>query len=314
MSTWLLDLLVFLTAFLAVFGASAVLLDLNARERRRLSEELSEQHRRRERSRVADQDLSQIAALASNRKSTPWQRLAGAVEQSGIDISIGRLLMISLGLSTAGGILCYLLTTSILLGMTGAVVAGILPSLCVVYARHRRLENLLAQLPDAFDLMSRVLRSGQTVAQAMRLVAEEFSEPLSLEFFRCQEQMNLGMSPELALHDLTRRIGLMEMKIFAVAVLVQRQTGGNLSELFDKMGMLVRERFRIRGKVQSLTAQGRMQAIILLSLPVGMFALLMAVSPKYELVLLQYPMLIVAALAMMGAGALWINRIIHFDF
>ena len=195
-----------------------------------------------------------------------------------------------------------------------ALAATALPWFYVLYARHQRLERLLAQLPDAFELMSRVLRAGQTMSQAMQLVANEFSPPLSLEFFHCHEQMNLGLSPEAALQDLARRTGLLEIKIFAVAVLVQRQTGGNLSELFDKMSTVVRERFRIRGMIKSLTAQGRMQAAILLSLPPAMFVLLMLIKPDYELTLLEYPLLVVTALGMMGVGALWVNRIVHFDF
>jgi tight adherence protein B len=186
--------------------------------------------------------------------------------------------------------------------------------LYVLRVRQRRLAKLLAQVPDTFELMSRVVRSGQTISQAMQLVAHECAPPISMEFYHCYEQMNLGLSADAALRDLARRTGLLELKIFAVAVLVQQQTGGNLSELFDKMGAVVRERFRIQGKISSLTAQGRMQAVILLSLPVAMFVLLTIIQPSYELVLLKYPWLIASALGLMALGALFISRIIHFDF
>ena len=162
--------------------------------------------------------------------------------------------------------------------------------------------------------MSRVLRAGQTISQAMQIVADQGSPPVSLEFFRCHEQMNLGMTPEAALRELAARTGLLEMKIFTVAVLVQRQAGGNLSELFDKMGTVVRERFRIRGMINSLTAQGRMQAVILSGLPVAMFALLMVLQPDYERQLLNYPLLMAAALGLIAVGALWIRRVVNFDF
>lgn len=314
MDAWLLDLLVFSAAFLTVFTFNAVLLDLGANQRRRLHEELNERLRQHKREQIKQQDLSQIAQMVHSPKTRLWEKFAVAVEQSGVHTSAPRVVLLSVGLSISAGLLGGFATLSLLLGLVAAASGAALPSLYVFHARRRRFDRLLAQLPDAFDMMSRVLRSGQTVTQAMKLVADEFSPPLSLEFYHCHEQMNLGLSADAALHDLARRIGLLEVKIFAVAVLVQRQTGGNLSELFDKMGTLVRERFRIRGLIQSLTAQGRMQAMILLSLPVAMFVLLMAVSPEYERVLLDYPSLIVTALGMMGLGALWINRIIHFDF
>lgn len=314
MGAWLLNVLVFLAAFLAVCAANAVLLDLSAGDRRRLNEQVNEQLRQRERKRITVQNVGRTAPITGNSRATVGQIVNGMIEQSGLGITAGRLLAISLGLSVAAGLLCGFATASLLLALVAAAVGGALPVLYVLHARRLRFERLLSQLPDAFDLMGRVLRSGQTVSQAMKLVADEFSPPLSLEFFRCHEQMNLGMSVEAAVHDLAQRIGLLEIKIFAVAVLVQRQAGGNLSELFDKMGTLVRERFRIRGLIRSLTAQGRMQAWLLLSLPVAMFALLMAINPEYEMVLLDYPLLILTALALMGLGALWINKVVHFDY
>ena len=116
------------------------------------------------------------------------------------------------------------------------------------------------------------------------------------------------MTPEAALRELATRTGVLEIKIFTVAVLVQRQTGGNLSGLFDKMGGMVRERFRIRGMIQSLTSQGRLQAILLSSLPVAMFGLLMAIQPDYERQLLDFPLLVLAALGLIALGGLWIHE------
>ena len=162
--------------------------------------------------------------------------------------------------------------------------------------------------------MARVLRAGQTISQAMKAVSDEFARPISLEFLYCYEQMNLGLSPEAALHEMSRRTGLLEIRIFVLAVIVHRQTGGNLAELLDKLAHVVRERFRIRGMINSLTAQGRFQAMILLGLPPFMFVILMLLHREYELILLQYPLLIALALTMMGLGALWIRKIVNFDF
>ena len=196
------------------------------------------------------------------------------------------------------------------LGMLGAM----LPFVYVLYKRHQRLKRLREQLPDALELMSRVMRSGQSISQAMQAVAQEFSRPISLEFLYCHEQMNMGLSVEIALRQLAKRAGLLEVKIFVLAVVVQRQTGGNLAELFDKLGQVIRERFRIDGMIQSITAQGRFQALILLSMPPLMFVILMIVNPEYEIQLLEFPRFIAAALGLMTAGAVMVNRIVNFDY
>jgi hypothetical protein len=175
--------------------------------------------------------------------------------------------LLTLCSAVVAGTACWVLSDSLVLALPAAVVASVAPILHVLYARKQRREKLLGQLSDTFELMSRVLRSGQTISQAMQIVADQGSPPISLEFYRCHEQMNLGMTPEAALRDLAVRTDLLEIKIFTVAILVQRQAGGNLSELFDKMGTVVRERFRIRGMIGSLTAQGRMQGVILSALP-----------------------------------------------
>ena len=105
--------------------------------------------------------------------------------------------------------------------------------------------------------MGRVVRAGQTISQALQAVADEFPPPIAAEFAYCYEQQNLGLSPESALRDLARRTGLLEIKIFVLALLVQQQTGGNLAELLDKLSGIIRERFRIRGQIKTLTAEGR---------------------------------------------------------
>jgi tight adherence protein B len=314
MEAWIVCTLAFCGAFLAVVAANAILADRITAERRRLNHELQEQLRQRQRERLKGQDLSQLARLADRPRANLREKLAIVIDQSGVDVTVRKMLTVSAASALAAAAIGGCATASIPLGAIAGLVGALLPLLYVLRARQRRLAKLLAQVPGTFELMSRVLRSGQTLSQAMQLVANDCAAPISLEFNHCYEQMNLGLSADVALRDLARRTGLLELKIFAVAVLVQRQTGGNLSELFDKMGTVVRERFRIKGMINSLTAQGRMQGVILLSLPVGMFALLMVIQPSYESVLLDYPWLIAAALGLMALGGLWISRVVHFDF
>ncbi len=184
----------------------------------------------------------------------------------------------------------------------------------VKYKRTVRLEKLLSQLPDTFDLMSRIVRAGQTLSQALQAVADEFAQPIAGELSYCYEQQNLGLSPEVAMRDLARRTGLLEVKIFVTAVIVQQQTGGSLAEMLDKLAHVIRQRYRTRGQIKTLTAEGRMQAMILLALPVVMFFGFLVLLPDYEGKLLEHPSLIVTTLTFELLGALWIRKIVNFDF
>lgn len=321
MGPLVVNILTFLGVFFAICAGNAVLVDLYSTERKRLKKRLEEQFRTQQRERAKASPLlkefSQIAAeaMAEGREGRSLRRsLAVLIEQSGLELSVGRFVAMVAGCGVLLGAVGGLALVNVPFGITCGIFGASLPYLYVCIKRRQRLEKLREQLPDAFDLMSRVLRAGQTVSQAMHCVSEEFSRPISLEFLYCYEQMNLGMSSEMALRELGRRTGLLEVKIFVLAVVVHRQTGGNLAELLDKLSYVVRERFRIQGMIKSLTAQGRFQAGILLSLPPFMFFLLMILHREYEMMLLQHPGLLVLAAALMGTGALWIRRVVNFDY
>ena len=162
--------------------------------------------------------------------------------------------------------------------------------------------------------MSRVLRAGQTTTQGMNAVAEEFKPPIGEEFGYCYEQQNLGLSTDVALQQLAKRTGLMEMKIFVMAVLIQRQAGGNLAELLDKLATVIRKRFELKGMIKSLTAEGRLQATLLIILPFAVWVLLYFVNNNYAMKLFRHPQLIISSITGMVIGALWIKKIINFDF
>src|SRR5262249_49779119 len=161
--------------------------------------------------------------------------------------------------------------------------------------------------------MARVIRAGQTMPQAMQAVADEFDQPLSAEFAYCFEQQNLGLSPEVSLRDLARRTGLLEGKIFVLALVVQQQSGGSLAELLERLASIIRDRFRIKGKIKALTAEGRMQAMVLLLLPLIMMVLLAAVNRAYMQTLFDHPGLLLIMFVAEGLGALWIRKIVNFD-
>ncbi|CAN5716669.1 hypothetical protein BH23PLA1_BH23PLA1_28670 [soil metagenome] len=320
MSPALLTLLTFGAVVAAVVGVYSIYSDLFLRDRTRVGERIDDEFRKRQRERAKKslllKDLGQLAAEAGADSANPSrrQRFIMMVEQSGLDLTPQKLLTIAiavgLGLGTVGG----LLRQSIIMGaILGAVGFG-LPILYVQMKRKARLEKLLSQLPDAFDLMSRVVRAGQTMSQAMQAVADEFAQPISGEFAYCYEQQNLGLSPELALRDLARRTGILEVKIFVLALVVQQQTGGNLAEMLDKLSHVIRQRYRIRGQIKTLTAEGRLQAIILLGLPIAIFLGMLVMNYDYAMVLFEHPTLIIGTLVCEGIGALWIRKIVNFDF
>jgi tight adherence protein B len=177
-----------------------------------------------------------------------------------------------------------------------------------------RLEALRHQLPDTFDAMARSLRSGQTMEMALQTIAKEFGPPLGPEFSYCFEQQNLGLPREASYRDLARRVGLMEIQIMVVAILVQQQSGGNLAELLDKLAVVVRDRFRMRDKLRTLTAESKFQALLLMVMPPLMFVVLFVVKRAYVMVLFEHPWLLVGVVAMQVLAAFWINRISNFRY
>jgi len=267
-------------------------------------------------------DLSESAPdpLPANTAPLPeperkdWRTsLQATLTQSGFSLSVNQLAWVSLGAAVAGAVL-GLLIHGALLAAIGALSLGVLPLLYLRQKLKARRERLLLQLAAAFDLMTRVLRSGQSVPQAFQAVADSFEPPIAGEFAHCQEQQNLGLLPEVTYRDLARRTGVLEIKIFVMAMMIQRQTGGNLSEVLDRLATLVRERVRLRNQIRTLTAEGRLQAVVLLVLPPVMFFVMRLVNRPYADILLDHPGLIAGMFVSMGLGALWIRKIIQFDF
>ncbi len=320
MNPLLLTLVTFLAVVLAVMGVYSILSDLFLRDRSRFSRRVDEEFRKRLRDQAQKSALfKNLDALSAEEvkgdddQPSLQQKFQAMVEQSGLNLTPQRLLTIMAIVGCAVAALALLLRGPLTAAVAGAVGAA-LPCLYVRRRRRRRLEKLLGQLPDTFDLMSRIIRSGQTVPQAMQAVADEFDAPVSAEFSYCYEQQNLGLPPDVAFRDLARRTGLLEIKIFVLAMLIQQQTGGNLAELLDNLASLVRERFRLRGKIRTLTAEGRFQAIILLALPPLVLLAIFFLNPRYGQVLVDHPNLVYSMIVSEVLGALFIRRIINFDF
>jgi tight adherence protein B len=317
----LLTALTFAAGALLVLGLVSVASDLVRRDRSALGRRLDEEFRAGQRKRINAsplfRDLAQLPPDSTGEgepSPTLRQRFALVIEQAGLTLTPDRLLALTAGVGVVVGLLAGVIRQDPVVGLFAGLVAAPVPLLYVLRKRRARLDRLLRQLPDAFDLMARVVRAGQTTEQAVQAIAEEFDQPLAGEFAYCAEQQNLGLAPERSFRDLARRTGLLEIKIFVLAMLIQQQTGGNLAEILDKLAGVVRERFRVRGKVRALTAEGRMQAVVLLVLPFAIVGVMMALSKQYAATVLQYPELLGGMLVIEAIGALWIRKVVNFDF
>jgi tight adherence protein B len=255
-----------LTVITGILAVSQILSDLFLRERSRVNDRVDAEFLKKKSEQAAKKtplfkNLGQLAAeVGEDAKPTMRQRFESMVEQSGMDTTPQRILGISFISCVACGLVVYLIRRGMFDAGLAATLGMLAPIWQVKRRRDKRIEKLRSQLADAFELMARVIRAGQTLGQALLAVADEFPQPISAEFAYCYEQQNLGLSPEVTFRDLNRRTGIIELKIFVLAVLVQQQTGGNLAELLTKLATVVRERYLIRGTIQTLTAEGRMQA------------------------------------------------------
>jgi tight adherence protein B len=318
----LLPLLTFLAVAMGVIAAFSMLSDIFSRDSRRVQERLDVAFQDKQRDKVKKSLL--FKASDSNRAALleggqpirqNWREwLQVMLDQSGMELTMKRLLIYCGCTSAACGLLIALPMHSLIFGLVGAVLGAPCPIGYVLFKRNARQERLRRQVSDAFDLMARVLRAGQSMQQAMQAVAAEFALPISEEFAYCAEQQNLGLAAEISMRDLAKRTGLIEMNIFVVAVLVQRQVGGNLSEILEKLALVVRQRYKTRGMIRTLTAEGRMQASVLMSLPPLLLVAMLIANYDYAIVLIQKPFLIGGMALCMALGGLWIHKIVNFDF
>lgn len=322
MSPALLSLLTFVSILIVLVSVASLLSDIFLKDRARVNRRLDEEFHRGQKELIRNSSLfkdlhklkaSEIVGTA-DAKLTIRERLERMLEQSGLTWTLQKLLIISAVSGIGLALIGLVIPRSLVVAAIAGIVGGSMPLLYVRAKCKSRLATLCSQLPEAYDLMARGLRAGQTISMTMQGVAEEFAQPIAGEFAYCYEQQNLGLATDVALRDLSRRTSLMEINVFVVAVVIQKQVGGNLAEILEKLAHLVRERSKMRGTIRTLTAEGRMQAGLLMALPPAMFLAMLIFNYSYAVVLLEYPFLMLSVLVSMGIGALWIRKIINFDF
>jgi tight adherence protein B len=227
-------------------------------------------------------------------------------EQANVNMPFKRFMGLVIVLAMTGLVLGAVLGIPWILVPLGGVLLGLLPFLWLMRRRKKRVRKFLDAMPEAVELIGRALRAGHGLASGLHLVAEEMKGPIADEFGRVFEEQNLGIPLELALRSMADRIPAMDVRFFVIAVVIQRATGGDLAEVLDKIGRLIRQRFELQGHVRALTAEGRLSGVVLLALPPGLLAFLSFSNYSYISVLFTTPvgnkmLLITAGLQLVGA-------------
>lgn len=234
-------------------------------------------------------------------------------EQADCPISPQNVFAASGGCALAGMVLSALFRAPGPLYPVIMVMLSTLPFIWLWWRRGARFAKFAKQMPDALELVGRALRSGHSLASGLRVVVDEMPAPISTEFSRVYESQNLGIPLEQALKDMLKRMPNMDLKFFITAVVLQRQTGGDMAEILDKIGHIIRERFRILGQVQALTGEGRISGIVLMALPIALFFACYYLNPDYVMLLFTDPLgkkMIAGAIFLQVLGAVTIKKII----
>jgi len=236
------------------------------------------------------------------------------LDQANVNLRPLHFVLISCGLVIAAGIGSIAGGLHPLLAPVIGLTAGVVPFTWCFFKRKRRFAAFQKQLPDSLELIARALRAGHSLGAGLKLVSDEMPEPMGTEFGRVYEEQNLGVPLEEALDSMSDRIPNLDLRFFTTAVILQRQTGGDLAEILDKIGRLVRERFRIWGAIQALTGEGRISGVVLLGLPPVLFLTIYYLNPVYIEILFTDPLgtqMLSVAVGLQVLGALVIRKIIN---
>jgi tight adherence protein B len=229
-------------------------------------------------------------------------------------LSMGAFVLVSASLGAVASLGVWLFQRTILMSAVALIVAATIPMIVLRMKRNRRLKAFNAALPDAIDLMSRCLAAGHSVGSSIEMMGQQSPEPLAFEFVQIFQQQRLGMQFRDALLQMGNRVPSRDLQFFITAILVQKETGGDLTEILTRTSHVIRERVRIEGEVRTRTAQGRMTGWILALLPVVMLVLINIISPGYSTVLFHDPVgkdLMYAGATMIAIGALIIRQIVN---
>ena len=318
----LIALLVFIVVALAAFAAGSLIDQRSARARLikdRLAtvEKEPEREPNEELALLRDEQLSKIPALdILLRRSARVSAIQEALLQAGMKFRAGNFLMLCVLCGTLAGLAAVLYTKNPAIAWAALVIGGVLPYSVVSYRRQKRFEKFEELFPEAIDTLARAVRAGHAFTTALEMISNEIAEPLASEFRKLYEEQKFGMPVRDALMNLTERVPLVDIKFFVTAVMLQRETGGNLAEILDNLSYVIRERFKIQRQVRVHTAQGRLTMALLMAMPPAVVAILAVFSPDFVKPLFYDPIghaLLVVSIALQTTGYFVIRKIIKIQ-
>jgi tight adherence protein B len=264
---------------------------------------------------VRDEMLSSVPLLHQVMAQFGWSaRLQVMIEQGGMDIKPAKVILLSGVLAFTAFLLVARFLHGFALGALAGLLVAAVPVAVISFKRSRRMRQFEERFPEALDLLGRAVRAGHAFTTGLEMISMESSEPIASEFRKTFEEQNLGLPLRDVLVNLTERVPLMDVRFFVTALLVQKETGGNLAEILDELSRVIRERFRIYREVRVRTAQGRLTAMILIAMPPTMMVILGIMNPSYMRVLFtdpRGPTILAIAATMQIIGSIFIWKIIH---
>jgi len=262
-----------------------------------------------------DENLSSVPLLNRLMMRLSWsRRLQALITQAGLQMKPGKILLFSGVVGLGAYILVVYAYHQSVPAIVAALVGAATPIVVVSVLRQRRMGRFEQRFPEALDLLGRAVRAGHAFTTGLEMVSKECAEPVAGEFRITFDEQNLGLPLRDALINMAGRVPSVDVRFFVTALLIQKETGGNLAELLDELARVIRERFRIHRDVRVKTAQGRLTAVILIGLPIGFLIILRIVNPGYVGVLFSDPLGpdilgIAALLQVIGAAIIW--KIVH---
>lgn len=318
MAPWLIYICVFAGVVLTVFGIAVV---MRSDKEDEVAQRLDELTGKKKASRNQGPSASELLSASFGGTESAFEKYVAKhlnlelmFEQADVSMTVSKFLGFVAGAAALGFFAPTLAGFSLKFAPIVAICFAFIPFSWLILKRKKRLKRFAAQLPEALELIARALRAGHSLASGFNLVATEMSHPIGKEFGRTFEEQNLGMPMDEALENLTERVPNLDLKFFVTAIVLQRQTGGDLAEILDKIGRLIRERFQIWGQVQALTGEGRLSGIVLLALPPALFVVVYRMNPDYLMLLFTDELgkkMLIGGIVMQLLGALMIRKIVN---
>src|SRR5271166_1688251 len=318
---FVIAVLVFVVVTLAVFAVMS-LLDQRKAQSRVLRERLSTVQKPTEApapdvALLRDELLSRIPAFDTLlRRSDRVSALQKMLAQGNVDVRAGNFLMLCAASTVVMAVVAFLAGGTMLFAWAGAILGFFLPYAYASHMRTKRFAKFEEKFPEAIDTLARAVRAGHAFTTALEMIANEVSEPVAGEFRQLYEEQKFGLPVRDALINLADRIPLVDLKFFVTAVMLQRETGGNLAEILDNLSYVIRERFKILRQVRVHTAQGRLTMVLLMALPPTIVVIMMLLNPGFIRPLSTDPLghaLIVGGITLQTMGYFVIRKIIRIQ-